>query len=343
MKVSTAKSSVRIFLILLSMSFIVLMTIKVAYPQSKSGQNVIPGGEWGLDLSDDGSDAQDEELGLDLSPGSSDAVADDIYNNCNDKRYETPRECLLGDTHKRLGCTGCFLSAQCEGLKSIAGYNSFKSMYNQALFFKGPVPVGELAFLTLASSIINNFYSPYKSTDFNIIIEGGDLSFWAKLEEPDVKGQKPDLRVSKKLFLECSPAFLVQSIGHELIHMNQYETSPDVNLRGITTYVNAFLELEASRWEMEDTYSGWKIKSNRLFECLRGAEQVEVINTKACREWQTLAAIEKLSDWRPTDLDALETWLNANPWTRDVWLVENPGWRNYNTRNAQMPYGCEPF
>jgi hypothetical protein len=276
MKVSTAESSVRIFMILISMSFIVLMTIKVAYPQSESGQNVVPSGEWGLDLSDDGGDAQDEELGLDLSPGSSDAVADDIYNNCQDKRYETPRDCLLDDTHRRLGCTGCFLSAQCEGLKSIAGYDAFKSMYNQALFFKGPVPVGDLAFLTLASSIINNFYSPYKSTDFNIIIEGGDLLFWAKLEEPDVPGQRPDLRISKKLFLECSPAFLVQSIGHELIHMNQYETSPDVNLRGITTYINAFLELEASSWEMEDTYSGWKIKSNRLFECLRGAEQVEV-------------------------------------------------------------------
>jgi hypothetical protein len=216
-------------------------------------------------------------------------------------------------------------------------------MYNQALFFKGPVPPGELAFLTLASSIINNFYSPYKSTDFNIIIEAGDLSFWAKLETPDVQGQKPYLRVSKKLFLECSPAFLVECIGHELIHMNQYENSPDVDMRGITTYVNAFLELEASMWEMEDTYSGWKIGNNNLFECLNGGEQIEVINTKNCRVWQTLAAIEKLSDWRPTDLDTLEAWLKANPWTRDVWLVENPGWRNYNTKNVQMPYGCEPF
>ena len=125
--------------------------------------------------------------------------------------------------------------------------------------------------------------------------------------------------------------------------MNQYENSPDVNTRGITTYTNAFLELEASRWEIEDTYSGWKIGSNGLFECLRAEEQIEVINIKSCREWQTLAAIEKLNDWRPTDLDTLETWLKTNPWTRKVWLVENPGWRNYNTNNAHMPYGCEPF
>ncbi len=344
MKVSLARLSVRTFLILISMSFIVFITTKPAIPQSESGQSVVPSGEWGLDLSDDGGDASDEELGFDLSPGSPNPVEDDIYSNCKDKRYETPKDCLLDNTHRKLGgCTGCYLSAQCEGLKSIAGYDVFKSMYNQALFFKGPVPVGDIAFLTLASSIINNFYSPYKSTDFNIIIEGGDLSFWAKLETPDVKGQKPDLKVSKKLFLECSPAFLVQSIGHELIHMNQYENSPDVNLRGITSYINAFLELEASRWEMKDTYSGWKIKSNNLFECLTGGEQIEVINVKNCREWQTLAAIEKLSEWRPTDLDTLETWLKANPWTRDVWLVENPGWRNYNTKNAQKPYACESF
>ena len=343
MNISFTKSSVGFFLILILGSLSVFLQTNTASPQSESGKTVIQGGEWGLDLSDDDSDAQDEEYGFDLSPGSPNAIADDIYNNCKDKRYETPKDCLLDDTHRKLGCTGCFLSAECEGLKNISGYDAFKSMYNQALFFKGPIPVGDIAFLTLASSIINTFYSPYKSTDFNIIIEQGDVSFWAKLEQPQTEGQKPTLRVSKKLFLECSPAFLVQSIGHELIHMNQYENSPDVNLRGITTYVNAFLELEASRWEMEDIYSGWKIRSNDLFECLRGEEQIEVINTKNCREWQTMAAIEKLNDWRPTDLDNLETWLTANPWTRDVWLVENPGWRNYNTKNAQMPYGCEPF
>ncbi|MBN1881896.1 MAG: hypothetical protein JW885_06955 [Deltaproteobacteria bacterium] len=340
---SFTRSSTGIVLILIMVFVLLLLQTHTARPQSESGKAAVQDDEWGLDLSDDGGDAQDEEFGIDLTPGSPDAVADDIYNNCTDKRYETPRDCLLDDTHRRLGCTGCFLSAECEGLKNISGYDVFKSMYNQALFFKGPVPVGDIAFLTLASSIINNFYAPYKSTDFNIIIEEGDLSFWAKLEQPEMEGQKPTFRVSKKLFLECSPAFLVQSIGHELVHMNQYENSPDVDLRGITTYINAFLELEASRWEIEDTYSGWKIGSNDLFECLRGGEQIEVINIKNCREWQTLAAIEKLNDWRPTDLDTLETWLEANPWTRDVWLVENPGWRKYNTNNIPMPYGCEPF
>lgn len=195
--------------------------------------------------------------------------------------------------------------------------------------------------LTVASTIINQFYQPFKSTDFHIVFEGGERSFYAKLEEPKSRGTKPFLKIHRDLFLK-SPAFLVQTIGHEMIHAIQMERGKSkTKLHGIQKTTEAFLELEASYWEVGTVYLeyDWKIGPNELIECISADEMKAVKETFECRKWQVRNWIEIFNDLRPGNLSRLEEWLKQNHWTREVWLPNHPNWKKMKAGN--QPELCD--
>ena len=271
----------------------------------------------------------------------------DIICNCKGppyQRYWTPGGCMRncrGGGLRRSSC-GCILSPRMKC--NVLNDKVFKQMYMFHIF-RGHItregyPV-DSSLLTVASTIINQFYQPFKSTDFHIVFESGERSFWAKIEEPTSRGAKPFLRIHRNLFL-MSPAFLVQAIGHEMIHAIQMERGESkTQLHGIQKTTEAFLELEASYWEAGTIYLeyDWKIGPNELIECLSADEMKSVKNILECRKWQVRNWIEIFNDLRPGNLNRLEKWLKQNHWTRHVWLPNHPNWKKLKAGN--QPEGCD--
>jgi len=220
---------------------------------------------------------------------------------------------------------------------------AFKQLYNMWIL-KGPRTAdgfpGQAGLMTISAYIVNNFYQPYRSSDFHIIILSGERSFFAKIEQPSSPGGKPILNIHRELFL-MSPAFLISAIGHEMVHAIQFEQQIDVDLKGIYGAHRAFLELEASEWESWNKDFDWKIGFNDVYDCLLELEKESSQKTLECRRWQVRYAIETAA-FNPVNLNKLEKWLKANPWTRDVWLPKNPNWKSFEA-GARPDGDCEPF
>ncbi len=268
------------------------------------------------------------------------AGSGDVYCNCNKQSYATPGGCMRGCKGNRLRCTGCFLSARasCPTLK----HDAFRKLYNMWILGHSPLLFGitpsghprDAGLLTIAYSVINYFYAPLKPAQFRIVLHTDDNLGWARLERAPSARQKPLLHIHRDLFL-LSPAFLVGSIGHELVHWDQMR-------RGLLqTSTNAeatagFLELEASSWEIGVAGFRWPIRPNTLFDCYDEAEQADTRKTLECRKYQVRFGIEQAAI-NPVNLGRLEKWLSQNAWTKQVWLPENPKWKSYT---AEPPSPC---
>lgn len=261
----------------------------------------------------------------------------DIYCNSSKEHYDLPGECMrnckVSLKYPALGA--CSLSPQCAALGNDE--NLIKK-YNRAIFITNTQVAARLT--ELIAYIIDKYYSSVAGASVRVRLgDPKDDANWAKIKNtPDADGRYV-LTVSQDLFW-LSPAMIASSIGHEMIHLIQYKRKTSVNLLNINEAVFAFQELEASTWEIGSTDFNWPIGQNKFFNCLLegGPERNEKNGIRKAlkyREWQVRKKIEDLRELsslhtgRGDYLKRIEQWLKENPWTNQVWLPQNPDWKNY--------------
>jgi hypothetical protein len=210
--------------------------------------------------------------------------------------------------------------------------------YNQALFGRGAVK-GEQAQLVLASHIINTYYPPNNVKLITVLIgsaEGGDDFAHT---EPGKPGKNPTLTIQSDLFF-TAPGYLISTIGHEMVHVEQQKRTYKTNLTGINSLVGAMRELEASSWELGADNFPRSFGASKISSCMRDSEKQGDQMAYACRAWQVKQSIEdvRTGPKSSTYLPAVEKWLNEDPWASKVWLPGNPNWRTQNA--GAMPPKC---
>ena len=225
------------------------------------------------------------------------------------------------------GATFCDLKAQTP---AITGDDRMRQFYDLAVWNKilggHPVPPYPPK-LVLVSHILNNYYTPYKASTFTIGF-GPSSEKWAGLTPAAGPGAKPDLMISEELFW-LTPAFVMSVMGHEMVHMDQFQRHYRTKMTGIQNAVVALRELEASSWELrKDNFPRtFKLKSP-LVPYMQETEQKEEETNYACDQWDVNRAIEDVVTG-PRGIvyaQSLTAWLQEDSWVRQVWLPQNPDW-----------------
>lgn len=261
-----------------------------------------------------------------------------------EQRYELPALCQQGSEGSRWW--RCTLSPQCAAMANLAPAqkNTLIAQYNQALFgiSMGPASVGRTSALKpgLVAMIMNYYYAPYTARYVAISIGPTNTSDWANILNQKNSAGKYPLVVSDDLFW-LSPAMLMQSIGHEIVHLTQYQRTYSMNVAQIDAAFSAFRELEASTWETGTSTISYSSKNPNFFDCLMPAEQNAATAILRCREWgvrKAIATIREIDQLRPGALRTLERWLQEDAWTKTHWLPSNPGWKTYTP--GPRPANC---
>ena len=248
------------------------------------------------------------------------------------QRFAVPGACLNSCSKQKRTLANfsgglCFLSAACPAYDKTKD-TALPQLYNQAMFGRGAV-TGQPGKLVLASYIINTYYKPNNVRDIAVVIgstPGGDD--FAEVEKPSRPGGKALLTIQDDLFF-TAPGYLISSIGHEMVHLEQLKRIYKTNLGGINSLVGAMRELEASSWELgADTFSR-SIGPNQVGGCEIDQEKKAQQMTYACRQWQVKKAIEDIRGGARKDayFKSIENWLNEDHWANQVWLQNNPDWK----------------
>ncbi len=252
-----------------------------------------------------------------------------------EQRYELPALCMQDSQGSRWW--RCTLSPQCAAMANLTPdqRRTLVAQYNQALFgiSMGPASVGRTSLLKpgLAAMIMNYYYAPYTARYVEISIGPTNTGDWANILNQKNSAGKYPLVVSDDLFW-LSPAMLMQSIGHEIVHLVQYQRTYSMNVAQIDAACTAFRELEASTWESGTTTLSYFNKSSNFFDCLMPVEQNAATAMLRCREWGVRKAIQNIREidqLRPGAMRTLERWLQEDAWTKAHWLPSNPGWKTY--------------
>jgi hypothetical protein len=135
----------------------------------------------------------------------------------------------------------------------------------------GPVPPPQLRVVLVAH--ILNVYCPANKAP-NFAITSGP--------------QKSTLPGSRVL----TPAFVVSTLGHEMIYMGQYNRKYKTNFNGINDAVAALRELEAYNWQLRKGHSPRTFKVDSLFSSFQNSEQHETELNFQCAQWDFSNAIE---------------------------------------------------
>ena len=216
----------------------------------------------------------------------------------------------------------CFLTPQTP---ELSDNQLLRQFYNQALFGAGPVPPPQSR-VVLVAHILNVYYPPNRAPNFAIHF-GSTKEQFAGLTRASGPGQKPVLGISDDLFW-LTPAFVVSTLGHEMIHMDQYNRKYKTNLTGINHAVAALRELEAYSWQLKKDNFPRTFKVGLLFSSFQNSEQQETELNFQCAQWDVSKAIENIVTG-PRSLiysNNLAAWLQEDPWVRQVWLPQNPNW-----------------
>jgi hypothetical protein len=254
---------------------------------------------------------------------------------CGSTRYIVPGACMQQCKGRRtlanLNAGKCFLAPQTP---ELSGNQLLRQFYNQALFGAGPVPPPQSR-VVLVAHILNLYYPPNKAPNFAINF-GPTKEQFAGLTRASSPSQKPVLAISDDLFW-LTPAFVVSTLGHEMIHMDQYQRKYKTNLNGINDAVAALRELEAYSWQLKKDNFPRTFKVGSLYSSFQNSEQQETELNFECAHWDVSNAIENIVTG-PRSLiysKSLAAWLEEDPWVRQVWLPQNPNW-------AQQHAGSKP-
>jgi len=166
-----------------------------------------------------------------------------------EKRFDRPGVCLRGGQGS--SWWRCTLSPQCAPMAALTqeGRAKLIPQYNQALLGvgMGPMSLGPSPQLKpgLVAMMLNYYFAPRSAREVAISIGPTNTSDWAHVWNTRNRDGKYPLVVSDDLFY-VTPGMLLQSLGHEMVHLAQYGRTYGVRLQTIDSAVVAFRELEAS-------------------------------------------------------------------------------------------------
>ena len=233
---------------------------------------------------------------------------------CGSTRYIVPGACMQQCKGRRtlanLNAGKCFLAPQ---TRELSDNQLLRQFYNQALFGAGPVPPPQSR-VVLVAHILNVYYPPNKAPNFAINF-GPTKEQFAGLTRASGPGQKPVLAISDDL-LWLTPAFVVSTLGHEMIHMEQYKRTYKTDLNGINDAVAALRELEAYSWQLNRDNFARTFKVGSLFYSFQNTEQQETELNFRCAQWDVSNAIDNIVTG-PRSLiysKSLAAWLQEDPW-----------------------------
>lgn len=238
------------------------------------------------------------------------------------------------------GATFCDLK---PGTPAIAKDDRIRQFYDLAVWNKilGGHPIPQYPpKLVLVAHILNNYYTPYKASTFTIGF-GASAEQWAGLTPSSSPGTKPALMVNEDLFW-LTPAFVLSVIGREMVHMEQFQRRYKTSTIGIHTAVAALRELEASSWELrKDKFPRSFKVTTPLVPYMQEPEQKEEEINYACDQWEVSKAVEDVMTGPRREVygQMLTSWLPQDPWVRQVWLPQNPGWATHQA--GHRPQVCK--
>lgn len=284
------------------------------------------------------------------------AAQKEILCRANQLRFERPGECAAK-------CGGELESERCVLQPRTAPLNDvlFLTYYN-SLYFRGDSYIhtrsclGRQVELTLGAGaqssmpsgryfssgyeddlrsklierIVFAWYSGYKVENLNIIWGRDEVKNIGIAAVPMQYGKYP-LYVSVNLLCK-SPAYITASVGHELIHVEQYNRTYsyfDIDDLQIRKVRDALREVEAYEWETVSGYFPWQIKtSNQWLSGFTPTEESELQTLKQCATWKAESEIEQLRAQPDAEngLKKLKQYFYQDPWVRTNWLPHNPDW-----------------
>jgi hypothetical protein len=228
----------------------------------------------------------------------------------------------------------CAMSPACSGFDD----QKFKQFYNRALFGIGNVGgfglgamagAGPNANDVLIAHIIDQFFKPNSIKNFNLAwSDPGNTANWARVEAAAAIDKKMNLIVAPDA-IWLSPAGLVNTIGHEMVHVEQLQRKRTVRMNGLDAVSTAFYELEATSWEDGNSKFKWAIGASKWASCVDKQEKDDHAIRLACYNWRVKKSIEDvLTGPRSQQYGStMEKYMNEDPWISQVWMKEHPDWK----------------
>jgi hypothetical protein len=240
----------------------------------------------------------------------------------------------------------CAMSPACPALDE----KKFKQFYNHALFGIGNVGgfglgamagAGPNAKDVVVSHIIDQFFKPNSIKNFNLAwSKPGNTANWARVEAASSKDSKMTLIVAPDA-MYLSPAGLINTIGHEMIHVEQLKRERTVRMSGLDAVSTAFYELEATGWEDGNSKFKWAIGASKWAGCVDKEEKDGQAIRLTCYGWRVKKAIEDvLTGPRSQQYGStMEKYMNEDPWISQVWMKEHPDWKT--AKAGSKPEVCK--
>jgi len=275
------------------------------------------------------------------------AASQNIACSCTKKRFDLPRKCFDECNCVPAIPKGNPVVARClvapKPECAVLDDLGFRQVYNRALFNFGNVgPVVRLpANTVLVARVINSWFAPNNITQFDVVwAKPEDVSEeWADVTPAPSGGKKATLTIAPDA-LWLSPAGLVVTLGHEMVHVEQLKRSYTVRMNGLNGALTSFRELEASSWELGARDFKWEIGANKWSACVTDDEKKAAKMTFDCRDWQVRKAIEDVRTGPRNEqfVPALEKFMGQDPWISQVWLKQHPDWKTLKVGPA--PQEC---
>jgi hypothetical protein len=286
-------------------------------------------------------------------------MSGELLCTCTKQSYDKPVDVLPKCTRPSLGqamCGGVLKTTE-QPCPVFRTPNAFTTLYNQAVLGR-PGPLTEVGVhisstsaanpknphTILVGTLISTFYKPWGPSDFYMTVQAGgkDAAEYAHVE--DYRGSQHYLVVRGAAFTELSPAGMIASIGHEMIHAEQLRRPGNrPSEPGLSSITAAMNELEASTWETAAGTFRWKIGPNPTWSCETTLERDRSEALRACRAWQVQELIVAINQ-KPAVQAAFEKWLSQNPWATATWLRSNPRWKEIraNSLPPQVSFSNDP-
>jgi hypothetical protein len=289
----------------------------------------------------------------------------DIQCGVSKTRYEQPAECAAA-------CKGSIDAERCMIQPNLAALKDgfFQSFYNFSLFFgansakakscsnnagvdaslgatsgMNVVPAvaqfygfGAMGAINgaprekLVERIFGAWLHPNNYSDFTVVwgSPAGSGDAWTGVTKGSAQG-KCNLNISV-LSLCKTPAALVSELGHEMIHVEQFQREPGykgVHIPDIEGASFALREVEAYSWELKTVNFPWKIGPSKWLAGQAAGEKQEAVLLKSCYEWKALAQIDKIKHepFSGPFVDELGRYFEQDPWISANWLPSHTDWK----------------
>ncbi len=247
-----------------------------------------------------------------LTPALNDVFFTTYYNTLyfNDGNYLHTRSCLTRQVDLALGARGQGEAAAVRVSTGGDGQDPLRSK--------------------LLERMIIAWFNGYQIGNFNMIWGRDEVRNIGIAAVPAQNGRFP-IYVSVNLLCK-SPGYIAASVGHELIHMEQYSRQyhgMNIDDLSIRKARDAMREVEAYAWETNAGVFAWKINTrNQWLGGFTPGEMGDLHTLEQCAGWRLESEIEQLRAQPDAEANfkKLKLYFQQDPWVRSNWLPNHADW-----------------